>query len=457
MTSEPATLTEPTASEPSWLASIEALEADYAARNPRSRRQYELGRTVMPGGVAKGAYFNRPYPLFMASGEGCYVTTLDGQRLLDCGNHHTAAVLGHQHPAVMTAVQEQLARGIALGGPTEVEYELARELTQRVPSLERVRFAGSGGEAAYNVLRLVRGWTGRPKIAKFEGAFHGRIDALEISVSPPLDQAGPAEAPQPVPQGQGFVRGAAEDAVILPYGQPEAVTRLLEQHRDELAAVWLDPRAGILSIDRDFVRFMRRITTDLDLLLVMDEVVSFRIGPGGLQELCGIRPDLTTFGKIIGGGFPIGAFGGRADLMYLLDDARGGTGYLHSGTFHGHPVSLAAGLATLRTLTPAAYRHLSELGDELRREANALFARLGVAAQAVGDGSLFGFHFTAEPLRDYRSLATADREQTYRTFLQLLGHDILLSSGLSMSALSLPMDRSHVATLLAALEQALTQ
>ena len=290
--------------------SIEALEADYAARNPRSRRQYELGRTVMPGGVAKGAYFSKPYPLFLVSGEGCYVTTLDGQLLLDCANHHTAGVLGHRHPAVMEAVREQLARGVALGGPTTIEYELAQEMTERVPSLERVRFAGSGGEAAQNVLRLVRGWTGRQKIAKFEGAFHGRVDALEISVSPPLDQAGAHAAPQAVPQGRGFVRGAAEDTVILPYNRPEAVARLLERHRDELAAVWLDPRAGILDADREFIRYMRRITADLDLLLVMDEVVSFRVGPGGLQAQCDIRPDLTTFGKIIGGGFPIGAFGG---------------------------------------------------------------------------------------------------------------------------------------------------
>ncbi len=454
MTSEPATLNTPRAAGPAGRVTVAELEAEYAARNPRSRRQYERGRTVMPGGVAKGAYFSKPYPLFLVSGEGCYVTTLDGQRLLDCANHHTAGVLGHRHPAVLEAVREQLARGVALGGPTTVEYELAREMTQRVPALERVRFTGSGGEAAQNVLRLVRGWTGRPKIAKFEGAFHGRVDALEISVSPPLDQAGAQAAPQAVPQGRGFVRGAAADTVILPYNRREAVARLLERHRDELAAVWLDPRAGILTGDREFIRYMRRVTTDLDLLLVMDEVVSFRVGPGGLQAQCGIHPDLTTFGKIIGGGFPIGAFGGRADLMDLLDDARGGTGYMHSGTFHGHPVSLAAGLATLRTLTPAAYDHLTALGDELRAEANALFARRGVAAQAVGDGSLFGFHFTVEPLRDYRSLVTADGERAYRVHLALLAQDIMLSSGLSMCALSLPMDRAHVAAVLAALERA---
>ena len=208
--------------------------------------------------MAKGAYFSKPYPLFLVSGEGCYVTTLDGQLLLDGANHHTAGVLGHRHPAVMEAVREQLERGVALGGPTTVEYELAQEMTERVPSLERVRFTGSGGEAAQNVLRLVRGWTGRQKIAKFEGAFHGRVDALEISVSPPLDQAGAHAAPQAVPQGRGFVRGAAEDTVILPYNRPEAVARLLERHRDELAAVWLDPRAGILDADREFIRYMRR-------------------------------------------------------------------------------------------------------------------------------------------------------------------------------------------------------
>lgn len=432
-------------------------EQVYAQHARRSYEQYARAQSVMPGGVAKGAYFHPPYPLYLASGEGCYVTSLDGQRLLDFRGHHTAAVLGHGHPSVVAAIQAQIERGIALGGPTEVEYDLALELTRRVPSLERVRFTSSGSEATLHVLRLVRGWTGRHKIAKFEGAYHGSIDAVEVSVNPPLDLAGPADMPHAVPGVKGLAPSSAENTVVLPYNKPEAVARLLEQHRDELAAVLLDPRAGIMPIDFDFIRYVRQITHELGLLLVLDEVVAFRLGPGGLQGLCDIRPDLTIFGKIVGGGFPIGVFGGRADLMNLLDGTRGSTGFFQSGTFNGHPVALAAGLATLRALTPEAYNHLNHLGEELHRQTNALFVRLEIPAQAVGDGSLFSIHFTAQPIRDYRALRTADVALAQDIFLRLLSDGVLLAQGLTMNALSLSMDQSHVEMFVTTLERALRQ
>jgi glutamate-1-semialdehyde 2,1-aminomutase len=427
----------------------------YSAHTPRSQAHYARARSIMPGGVAKGAFFQQPYPLYLASGEGCYVTSLDGQQLLDFRGHHTAAILGHRHPAVLAAIQAQVEHGIALGGPTEVEYELALELTRRVPSLERIRFTSSGSEAMLHVLRLVRGWTGHPKIAKFEGAYHGSADAVEVSVSPPLNLAGPAAAPHTVPSVKGIDTSAITNTVILPYNQPEAVARLLARHRQELAAVLLDPRAGILPIDLDFIRYLRQITHELGLLLVMDEVVAFRLGTGGLQGLCEVRPDLTIFGKVIGGGFPIGAFGGRADVMDLLDATQGATGFFQSGTFSGHPVALAAGLATLRVLTPEIYGHLNQLGEAIRQQANALFARLGLTAQAVGNGSLFGIHFTAQPLRDYRALRTADAAKAHDLVLRCIGEGALAAPGFVMNAVSVPMDQSHVAKLITALDHAL--
>lgn len=413
---------------------------------------FERALAVMPGGVAKGAYFHAPYPLHLAAGNGTYVTSVDGQRLLDLRGHHTATILGHRHPGVDAAVREQLERGIAFGGPTEADGELAQELCRRLPAIERVRFTTSGSEAVGCVLRLARGWTGCHRIAKFEGAYHGSVDAVDISLRPPPSEAGPPDAPRAVANTRGLARGAVEDAVILPYNDRETVSRLLETHRHELAAVLFDPRAGILPIDLDFVRFLRKRTADLGLLLVLDEVVSFRLGYGGLQGLAGIRPDLTTLGKIIGGGFPVGAFGGRADIMELLDDSHGPTGFHHSGTFSGHPVTMVAGLATLRGLTPRAYTHLNALGDALRRGAAEIFTRRKLAAHAVGDGSLFTLHFTERSPRDYRAMQTADVVTGQHVFFGLIERGVLPAAGLSMNAISLPMTTSDLEAFLEALD-----
>ena len=423
------------------------------ATTSRSRALYERARATMPGGVAKGAYFQAPYPLHLAAGDGAYVTSVDGQRLLDLRGHHTAAILGHRHPGVDAAVGAQLERGIALGAPTAAEGALAEELCRRLPAVERVRFTTSGSEATGCVLRLARGWTGRHRVAKFEGAYHGTVDAVDVSLRPPLSEAGPAHAPRAVANGRGLARGAVEDALILPYNDREAVSRLLTAHRDDLAAVLFDPRAGILPIDLDFVRFLRAVTAELRLLLVLDEVVSFRLGYGGLQGLAGIRPDLTILGKIIGGGFPVGAFGGRADLMDLLDDSGGSTGFFHSGTFSGHPVAMVAGTATLQALPPPAYAHLDALGDTIRRGATEIFARRRVTAHAVGDGSLFALHFAPRPPRDYRALQAADGAAARRVGLGLIERGVLPAAGLTMNAASLPMTTADLEVFFEALDR----
>lgn len=454
MVTRPRTASGPQPAPPDGTAPDAGLAA-FLASTPRSRAQFDLARRVLPAGVAKGASFQPPYPLYLDRGEGCYVTTVDGQRLLDVRGHHTATILGHGHPAVAAAVRGQLDRGAALGGPVAAEYGLAAELCRRVPAVERVRFTSSGTEAALHALRLVRGRTGRPKVAKFEGAYHGSVDALDVSLRPPAGGAGPADAPVAVPNVRGLARGAVDDVLVLPYNRPAAVAGLLERHRSELAAVFFDPRAGVLPIDLDFVRFLRRVTADLGLLLVLDEVVSFRLGPGGLQGLAGVRPDLTLFGKIIGGGFPLGALGGRADLLGLLDESDGPSGFAQSGTFSGHPVALAAGLATLQALTPEAFAHLARLGAAVRRGCDERFARAGVAARAVGDGSLFSLHFTDQAVTDARTLQTADGALARRVSFGLIAGGVLPAPGLTMNALSVPMGDAQVRALLDALDDAL--
>ena len=440
----------------SQKATQDALEERYRRRTGRSRALFEEGR-LLTAGAAKGAYFYPPYPLAMERGEGCYLWDVDGNRYVDCANHHTAQILGHNHPAVVEAVQKQIERGIALGAPTGVETEIAREMCHRVPSVERIRFTNSGTEATLHAIRLARGFSKKPKIAKFEGGYHGSHDVVEVSVAPPLDEAGPAEAPRSVPTAGGISPNAAGEVVVLPYNNEEAVERLVEEHRDELACVVYDPRAGILPQRPDFARAVGEITRRNGVLLIFDEIVGFRTGPGGLQEQLGIDPDLSCFGKIIGGGFPVGALGGRSDIMDLFDNSQGPTGFRQSGTFSAHPVVMAAGMAMLQELTPAAYAHLNGLGERLESGLNSLFALKRIKAQTVVTGSVFSIHFADRPVLDYRSLARKDKTLVGPVFFSLLNRGYFLSHGLGMCALSTPTEESHIDGLVAAVETAVEE
>ena len=432
------------------------IEATYRTESPGSQEQFDRDCKSMPGG-AKGAYYYAPYPLTMQRGEGCYLYDIDERRRVDFANHHTGQILGHNNPAVNAAVQAQLTRGIALGAPTGNEAALAEEMCSRVASVERIRFCNSGTEATLHAIRLARGFSGRPKIAKFEGGYHGSHDIVEVSVSPPADNAGPADAPHSLPTAGGISPNAAAEVIVLPYNNEDAVERIVRRHRDELACVILDPKTGILPVRKEFVQAVRRITEENDVLLILDEVVGFRVARGGAQEHYGISPDLSAFGKLIGGGFPVGGFGGRADIMGLFDNSGEPTGFFQSGTFSAHAMVMAAGLATLRQLTPSAFSHLNGLGERLRAGFDELSERVGVPFQGVALGSLFSVYFTDEPLIDYRSLASSDSAMAQRVFLSLLNQGYYLSQGLSMNALSLPMTEEHIDGLLLAFEEAIEQ
>ena len=434
-----------------------ALEQRYIRRNPNSRELFERHRDATPGGFAKGAYYFAPFPIAMERGDGCFLWDVDGHRYLDCANHHTALVLGHNHPQVAAAVQRQLARGGALGAPVGIETELCAELCRRVASLERVRFCNSGTEATLHAVRLVRAFTGRSRIAKFEGCYHGSHDAVEISVSPPLERAGPAAAPAAFAQALGMSPGALAEALILPLDDAAAARRLVQAHAGELACILLEPRAGVLDLAPEFVREVRQIARDCGVPFIFDEIVAFRMAWGGAQQHYAIDPDLTAFGKIVGGGFPVGAFGGRAELMDLLDPARGkGSG--QSGTYSAHPVTMAAGLATLRALTPDAVAHLNALAERLVAGLNAMFARRAFAATAFNAGSVFGVCFGAGGApRSYRAGLGTDQQLTRRVFLSLLEQGYYLPAGLTMASLSTPMQPAHVDGLVAAFEHAVEE
>ena len=309
----------------------------------------------------------------MVRGEGIRTWDLDGNEYRDFLGNYTSLILGHAHAEVVAAVEAQVRRGSAFAAPTETEIELAEELRRRLPSIERIRFTNSGTEATMFAIRAARAFTGRPLVAKFEHAYHGTHDTV-LAWSPGVPDA-----------TSGLV-------LELPWDDQDGVERVLAGRERDLAAVIVEPvqgAGGVRVASPAFLGFLRELTSRIGALLILDEVIAFRIGPTGAQgRLGGVRPDLTTLGKIIGGGYPSGAFGGREDVMVQFDARRPGA-LVHGGTFNGNPVAAAAGLATLRHLTEERYAELERLGDRLRASIGDGIERTGMDARVGGIASIF--------------------------------------------------------------------
>ena len=431
----------------------ESAEATYIRTTPGSRALYHEACRVMPGGTTRTTVYFAPYPLYIERGQGARVWDVDGTSRLDFIGNYSALILGHAHPKVTAAVAEQLARGTSVAAANPVEVQLAKELCQRIPSLDMVRFTNSGTEATMFAMRLARTYTGKQKIARFEGGYHGTHDFAEISTKPDLELAGPPTAPRPVPDSAGTPLVALADTIVLPYNDQASVERIVRQHRHELAGVIVEPvigAGGVIPAERVFLEGLRALTRELGMLLIFDEVISLRIAPGGAQEYYGVRPDLTTMAKIIGGGLPVGAFGGRGDLMELLDPRRPDS-IPHGGTYNGAPLGMAAGLATLKELTPDVYADLNRKGDRIRRDLRAVFDSHDIAAQVTGVGSLFNIHFTSVPVRDHRSMRTSNSQMLRDLFLGLLNHGILMAPR-AMGAICTPMTDEDLGKLVAAVD-----
>ncbi len=426
--------------------SLESLIADYQAKTPRSRALFEEARRVLPGGNTRTTIFIDPYPFYAVRGTGARIYDADGHERLDFNGNYTSLILGHAPAPVVAAVRETAERGLSFPGPSEPELRLAQELVRRVPSCEQVRFANSGTEATMLAIRGARAYTGRAKIAKFEGSYHGTHDWVQVSVTPPVEGAGSRTRPRPVPAGAGVPPAVLKHVVVLPWGDPEAAVRLIERHAADLAAVICEPvqgAAGIVPPPDGMLKALREVTTRHGIVLIFDEVITFRLGPGGAQGHFGITPDMTTFGKIIGGGLAVGAFGGRADVMAVFDPRGGKAKVAQGGTFNANPVTMAAGLATLQALSPDAFAHLDRLGESLREKVRALFRARKVKAQVTGLGSLFCLHWTPKRVADFRSSRPVDPERPLRTYIGLLNEGVLLSQR-GMGCVSVPMGDAEV-------------
>ena len=420
---------------------LETLVNDYKAKTSRSRQMYEEALRVMPGGNSRTTTFFDPYPFFITRGAGARIWDADGAERLDFNGNYTSLILGHAHPSVVEAVAEQATRGMSFPGPSEHEVRLAGLLTERIPSMEVVRFANSGTEATMNAVRAARAFTGRAKLAKFEGAYHGTHDWVLVSVSPDPSKSGSRKRPKPVAYSAGVPDTVLKHTVVLPWNDAEACVKILEKLGGDIAALIVDPlmaNAGLLAPQDGFLQRLREVTERLGIVLIFDEVISFRVAPGGAQQRFGVRPDLTTLGKIIGGGLAVGAFGGRAEIMNYYDP-RGGKGRIsHGGTFNANPVTMAGGVATMQELTPEAYAKLDTLGDRLRAGVKRILSKGKQPAQVTGLGSLFWIHWTKKRLSDYRSSRPADAERPLRTFMALLNDGVLLTQrGLGCCSLAM--------------------
>lgn len=345
---------------------------DYLARTPASRALFERATASIPGGSTRTTIFNPPYPPYMVRGEGLRTWDADGNEYRDFLGNYTSLILGHAHPVVVEAVERQVRLGSAFAAPTEIEVELAEEIRSRLPSVERIRFTNSGTESTMFAIRAARAFTSRPLLAKFAKAYHGTHDTV-LAGTP------------------GVPDGISNLVIELPWDDADGVQAALAGRASDVAAIIIEPvqgAGGVRVADPVFLRFLRDYSDRIGAVLIFDEIIAFRIGPNGAQGVVGVRPDLTTLGKIVGGGYPLAAFGGRAEIMDRFDARRPGA-LVHGGTFNGNPVGAAAGLATLRYLTPDRYDRLASLGDRVRGRLADAFAAGAIDARVDGVASLF--------------------------------------------------------------------
>jgi glutamate-1-semialdehyde 2,1-aminomutase len=391
----------------------------------KSEKLFFEAQKYIPGGVNSPVRAFKAVgtnPIFISHARGSKIYDVDGNEYIDYVCSWGPLILGHAPPEVIQAVEEGLAKGTSYGAPTELEIEMAKLICKAVPSIEEVRMVSSGTEATMSAIRLARGFTGRNKIVKFEGCYHGHVDSL-------LVEAGSGVTTLSLPGTPGVTPAAASDTISLPYNDLEAVEKVIKEQHEEIAALILEPIAGNMGVippRPGFLEGVRRLTQQYGIILIFDEVITgFRVAYGGAQELYGVKPDLTCLGKIIGGGFPVGAFGGRRDVMQYI--APVGPVY-QAGTLSGNPIAMIAGITTLNILAkPDIYNELDKKGAKLALGLKEAAAEAEVSAQFTRVGSLLCLFFTDKEVYDYRTVKTSDIQKYACYFKAMLEQGINLA------------------------------
>jgi glutamate-1-semialdehyde 2,1-aminomutase len=415
-------------------AALAEAQELYRARNPKSLAQHEQACAALPGGNTRSAIFVDPFPLTMAKGEGAHLWDLDGHEYVDFLSEFTAGLFGHSHPAIRRAIDEALDGGWNLGAQGVAEARFARTICDRFPSIELVRFTNSGTEANLMAVAAARALTGRNKILVFAGGYHGGVFYF---------------------RGKGSAVNAPFEFLLAEYNDIEGTRSLVAPHRGDLAAILIEPMlggSGCIPASREFLADLRALASETGAVLIFDEVMTSRLAPGGLQEVHGIRPDMTTLGKYVGGGMSFGAFGGKADIMEWFDPRRA-DGFQHAGTFNNNVLTMNAGHVGLTEIyTPERAVALNRFGDGLRERLNAVVRRRGLAMQFTGIGSMIGVHMTSLPIRSAADAAKGDAALLDLFYFDLIARGVWFAKR-GMMALSIALDETDADKLLAAVEE----
>ncbi len=374
----------------------------YLARTRKSEELTKKMQKYLPGGDTRSIAFYTPYPFFAVEGKGCRLYDADNNEYLDFVNNMTSLIHGHAHPHVMEAIRQQTDKGITHGVPVEAQYKLAELICKRVPSIESIRFGNSGSEATMFCMRAARAFTGKQGFLKIDGGYHGSHDFVQVNTMPDLnsDDLPQAKATKGVPVC------IEKDIFLAPFNDLNTAERVLKDNKDKIAAIIMEPMLGAgggIPPQEGYLQGMRELADRYGVLLIFDEVISFRVHEGGLQAMADVKPDLTALGKIIGGGFPIGAFGGRKDIMEMFNPNKPDS-ITHSGTFSGNAVTMAAGIANLEIYPQKEVDRINALGERLVDGFNQALENVGIPGGMRGIGSLAAIAFTNKPLHDSKDV-----------------------------------------------------
>lgn len=393
----------------------------------KSKEMSDEAAKYIPGSYSRRSFNYGPHAIYVNNAKGAYVYTVDGKKLLDFNNNFTVSVLGYQNEAVDQALIETMKKGFSIGNPTEEEGELARMLCERIDSFEKVKFFCSASEACVGALRIARGYTGKTKVAKMEGGYHGFLDDFSFSAHPNASKADDdLEHIVPQPESAGIPANRAEDVVLLTQNNIEVSEKLIREHADELACVVMELQSGsggIVTLDKAFVKRIREITKELGIVLIFDETITIRAYKGGLQSWYGVKPDLTISGKTLGGGIPLGVVGGSNEVMDVVTKDI----VQMSGTHHGHRLACAAGIAILKQLDDVAYKRLNSMGERIKNELNIWAKEKKIPFIVFGESSVLGYAFireigqTIRTHRDYWLKSDAQKMQTFALEIAVRG------------------------------------